>query len=216
MSLTAREPLRALRERGLWRRSPETTGQGRDTVSHGTDATADAGFAEVYTRHVDTIYGFLARRVGPHLAEELTAQTFVEAFAQRDRFDADRGSHSAWLFGIAVNLLRRHYRHEERTLRAIAALAGRSGHGTELLDEDGTADRVVAEDRWPDVAEALLAMAPGERDALLLHAWAELPYSAIAAVLDIPIGTVRSRLNRARSRLTAILDPSLETDGTRR
>lgn len=180
------------------------------------DPIADSGFEDVYARHVDSIYGFLARRVGPHLAEELTAQTFVEAFAQRDRFDPGRGSHAAWLFGIAVNLLRHHHRHEERTLRALANLAGRSGPGTELFDEDGTASRIVAEDRWPAVAEALLAMSPGERDALLLQAWAELPYPAIAAVLDIPVGTVRSRLNRARRRLTAALEPAFAPEGPRR
>jgi RNA polymerase sigma-70 factor (ECF subfamily) len=72
-------------------------------------------------------------------------------------------------------------------------------------DRDRIESRVVADERWPAVAEALLSMSPGERDALLLYAWADLPYSAIAGVLDVPVGTVRSRLSRARARLTAIL-----------
>jgi RNA polymerase sigma factor (sigma-70 family) len=178
---------------------------------------AAAGFSAVYTEHVDAIYGFLARRVGAQLAEELTAQTFVEALARHDTYDPERGAIGPWLFGIAANLLRRHYRQEERALRAIAAYAGRQPSSSED-DGDRVESRVVADERWPAVAEALLAMSPGERDALLLYAWADLPYSDIAGVLDIPIGTVRSRLSRARARLTAILaeepTPSAASDPT--
>jgi RNA polymerase sigma-70 factor (ECF subfamily) len=73
-------------------------------------------------------------------------------------------------------------------------------------DEERADSRIVADAHWPAVAQALLNMSPGERDVLLLYAWADLPYSAIAGVLDLPIGTVRSRLSRARGRLTATLD----------
>ena len=170
---------------------------------HGSGS--DAGFSAVYVEHVDGIYGFLARRVGAQLAEELTAQTFTEALARHDRYDPERGPIGPWLFGIAANLLRRHYRQEERALRAIAAYAGRVPLAGED-DEERTDSRVVADDWWPDVARALLAMSPGERDVLLLYAWADLPYTGIAGVLDVPVGTVRSRLSRARGRLTAILD----------
>jgi len=171
------------------------------------EASAAAGFSAVYEQHVDAIYGFLARRVGAQLAEELTAQTFVEALDRHDRYDPERGPIGPWLFGIAANLLRRHYRQEERALRAIAAYAGRQPHVGED-DEERIESRIVADERWPAVAEALLAMSPGERDVLLLYAWADLPYSAIAGVLDVPVGTVRSRLSRARGRLTAILGPT--------
>jgi RNA polymerase sigma factor (sigma-70 family) len=173
----------------------------------------DAGFSAVYVEHVDAIYGFLARRLGAQLAEELTAQTFTEALARHDRYDPQRGPIRPWLFGIAANLLRRHYRQEERALRAIAAYAGRVPIVDD--DEERVESRVVADDRWPDVATALLEMAPGERDVLLLYAWADLPYSGIAGVLDVPVGTVRSRLSRARGRLTAILgETSSSTEDT--
>lgn len=176
------------------------------------EAGASAGFSAVYTEHVDAIYGFLARRVGAQLAEELTAQTFVEALARHDRYDPERGPIGPWLFGIAANLLRRHYRQEERALRAIAAYAGRVPLALED-DEERVESRLVADERWPAVAEALLSMSPGERDVLLLYAWADLPYSAIAGVLDVPVGTVRSRLSRARGRLTAILDQNSSPAG---
>ncbi|HEX7133426.1 MAG TPA: sigma-70 family RNA polymerase sigma factor [Iamia sp.] len=172
---------------------------------------AGAGFSAVYTEHVDAIYGFLARRVGAQLAEELTAQTFVEALARHDRYDPERGPIGPWLFGIAANLLRRHYRQEERALRAIAAYAGRVPLAGDD-DEERVESRVVADERWPAVAQALLGMSPGERDVLLLYAWADLPYRAIAGVLDVPVGTVRSRLSRARGRLSAVLDHTSSDD----
>jgi RNA polymerase sigma factor (sigma-70 family) len=180
-------------------------------VDDQSETGADAGFSAVYVEHVDAIYGFLARRIGAQLAEELTAQTFVEALARHDRYDPDRGPIGPWLFGIAANLLRRHYRQEERALRAIAAYAGRLPLAGDD-DEDRVESRVVADERWPDVARALLGMNAGERDVLLLYAWADLPYSAIAGVLDVPVGTVRSRLSRARGRLTAVLDDPSSPD----
>ena len=178
----------------------------------GQELDARTAFTAVYEAHVDAIFGFLARRVGPQLAEELTAQTFTEAFDHRDRFDPERGTTSAWLFGIAVNLLRHHYRHEERSLRAMAAIASRTQREPIEVDEDALTSKVAADDTWPLLARALEEMSAGERDVLLLHAWADLPYASIAAVLDIPIGTVRSRLSRSRARLTRVLedDPSLE------
>lgn len=181
----------------------------------GQELDGATAFGAVYEENVDAIYGFLARRVGRQLAEELTAQTFTEAFDQRDRFDPGRGTHAAWLFGIAVNLLRRHYRSEERTLRAMAALAGRTQREPLSLDEDALTSRVLADEAWPRLARALSEMSAGERDVLLLHAWADLPYSSIAAVLDIPIGTVRSRLSRARARVSRVLEADHDLDSWR-
>ncbi len=180
-------------------------------------AGSDAGFGAVYAEHVDGIYGFLARRVGAELAEELTAQTFLEALAAHDRYDPDRGPIGPWLFGIAANHLRRYYRQEERALRAIAAYAGRAPLAGED-DEERVDSRVVAEGRWPEIASALLAMGPGERDVLLLYAWTDLSYSAVAGVLDVPVGTVRSRLSRARGRVRAALTdpPAPDEIGRRR
>ncbi|HEU5152324.1 MAG TPA: sigma-70 family RNA polymerase sigma factor [Iamia sp.] len=178
---------------------------------------ADTGFGAVYVEHVDAIYGFLARRVGAELAEDLTAQTFLEALARPDRYDPERGPIGPWLYGIAVNLLRRHYRQEERGLRAIAAYAGRPSVAAED-DEERSDNRLVAEGRWPKIAGALLDMGPGERDVLLLYAWADLTYRGVAGVLDVPVGTVRSRLSRARGRLIAALTdpPSGDQSGRRR
>lgn len=173
----------------------------------------EAGFGAVYVEHVGGIYGFLARRVGAgELAEELTAQTFLEALAARDHYDPRRGPIGPWLFGIAANHLRRHYRQEERALRAIAAYAGRAPVASDD-DEDRVDSRVDAEAYWPEIASALLKMSTGERDVLLLRAWEDLSYSELAGALDVPVGTVRSRLSRARGRVRAALTDPPEGTG---
>jgi RNA polymerase sigma factor (sigma-70 family) len=143
-------------------------------------------FEELFEDHFDAIYGYLARRVGPDLARDLAAETFTRAYAGRKRFDRRRGEPRAWLFGIANNLLRRHYRDEERRLRAFARV------------EMPSADDAPHE---PVVAEALSVLSREDRDVLLLFAWADLSYEQIAEALALPVGTVRSRLNRARTRM---------------
>lgn len=162
-----------------------------------------AAFDVVFDRHFDAVFRYLRRRVGRHRGEELAAETFAQALASRQRFDTRYGDARPWLFGIAVNLLRHHYRREERELNAYA----RSG-ADPLAGEEPSLARLDAEAAWPLVAEALAELPPIEREALLLFAWAELSYDEIALALDIPAGTVRSRLNRARTRLRELLAES--------
>jgi RNA polymerase sigma factor (sigma-70 family) len=143
-------------------------------------------FEILFQRHFDVIYGFLARRVGRELAGDLASDTFTTAFGARRRYDLSRSDARPWLFGIAANLLRRHHRDEDRRLRALARL-DRARDG-ESEDE-------------PRLAAALAALAPEERDVLFLYAWADLGYEQIAEALALTIGTVRSRLHRARMRV---------------
>lgn len=155
-------------------------------------------FEELFELHFDVIYSYLARRVGPDLARDLAAETFTRAFAVRKRYDATRGEPRPWLFGFANNVLRRHYRDEERRLRAFARLDPR---------EEG----VLPEE--PRLADALATLSPEERDVLLLFAWADLEYAEIATALELPVGTVRSRLHRARAHLRDALEREEAIDG---
>jgi RNA polymerase sigma-70 factor, ECF subfamily len=111
--------------------------------------------------------------------------------------------------GIATNLLRRHHRDEARLLRALARASA------DPLPAHCHADRVASRvdaDALSRRLAALLAEVPArERDVLLLHAWADLDADEISRALDIPPGTVRSRLHRARKRLRPALDGHLET-----
>jgi RNA polymerase sigma factor (sigma-70 family) len=155
-------------------------------------------FEELFEREFGSVYGYLARRVGPELGRDLAAETFTRAFAGRKRYDPARGDARPWLHGIANNLLRRHYRDEERRLRALARLDARR--------EDTPPEE-------PRLAEALATLPPEERDVLLLFAWADLAYAEIASVLEVPVGTVRSRLHRARAHVRAALEREEALDG---
>jgi RNA polymerase sigma factor (sigma-70 family) len=155
-------------------------------------------FEELFEREFDSVYGYLARRVGPELGRDLAAETFTRAFAARKRYDPARGEARPWLYGIASNLLRRHYRDEERRLRALARL--------DVRREDTPPEE-------PRLAHALATLPPEERDVLLLFAWADLGYAEIATVLEVPVGTVRSRLHRARAHVRAALEREEALDG---
>lgn len=168
---------------------------------------ADAAFEALYREQVTRIYGYLSRRVGPSLAEDLTAQTFAEAWAGRHRYDEARGAPVGWLFGIATNLLRHHRRKEETQLRAFAR------HGTdpvEPLDESGIVERVMVRDGWRRVASVLADLSEEDRNILTLAGWAQLTYGEIAAALDLPVGTVKSRLSRARAQLARKLASAID------
>jgi RNA polymerase sigma-70 factor (ECF subfamily) len=155
----------------------------------------DDAFDAVFGRHFDDIHRYVVRRLGRDVADDLAAAVFVEAFAGYASFDERRGSIRPWLFGIANNLVRRHRRTEERRLRAFAR------HGVDPVTDAGDLDRVEASGDGPRLARALARLAARDREVLLLHAWADMTYEEIAQALDIPVGTVRSRLARARERM---------------
>jgi RNA polymerase sigma-70 factor (ECF subfamily) len=125
-------------------------------------------------------------------------EVFRIAFERRKAFDSGRPSALPWLYGIAANLLLKHKRGEARRLRASARMAA----GRAAADGRAALDARVL---LPKVVDALESLPDGEREALLLYAWEELSYPHIAEALELPVGTVRSRLNRARARLRELL-----------
>lgn len=160
------------------------------------------GFATIFDRHFEAVHAYLQRRVGPDLADELSAQTFLLAFDSRNSYDPAQPDARPWLFGIATNLLRRHHRNEVRQFRAYA----RSAVDPVLDAFEGVEARLDASNMRRELVNALADVPAEELDALLLYAWAELSYPEIACALDIPTGTVRSRLSRARGRIREALD----------
>jgi RNA polymerase sigma-70 factor (ECF subfamily) len=159
-------------------------------------------FGLIYDRHAATLLRFLGRRVGARVAEGLVGELFRIAFERRTTFDASRATALPWLYGIGSNLLLKHRRDEARRLRAGARMAT----GLESADARASAGALDARVLFPRVADAIEALPDGEREALLLFAWEELSYQGVAEALGLPIGTVRSRLNRARARLRELLD----------
>jgi RNA polymerase sigma-70 factor (ECF subfamily) len=164
-------------------------------------------FAAVFDRHAALLFRFLVRRVGRDAADELLGETFRIAFERRGSFDPAYASARPWVYGIATNLLAKHRRTEGRRLAATAQLV------QQRVPEpmaDAVAADVDARRLWPHVAGAIASLPDGERDALLLFAWEELPYADIAVALAIPVGTVRSRINRARRRIRELVATSGE------
>lgn len=162
-------------------------------------------FALIFDRHFGAIHRYLHRRAGRDLADELAAETFALAFERRASCRAS-DSVLPWLYGIATNLLHRHRRVERRQLDAYA----RSGVNEWVAYQDDAAARVGNSSHGAQLARALAAMPPRERDALLLYALADLSYDEISLALDVPIGTVGTWLHRAR--LTAQHELTTETN----
>jgi RNA polymerase sigma-70 factor, ECF subfamily len=160
-------------------------------------------FGLIYDRHAATLLRFLGRRVGAKVAEGLVGELFRVAFERRTTFDAARESALPWLYGIGSNLLLKHRRGEARRLRASVQLAATS----EATDRRASAAALDARLLFPRVADAIETLPDGEREALLLFAWEDLSYQSVAEALDLPVGTVRSRLNRARAHLRELLEP---------
>lgn len=172
-------------------REPNARGAGSPSQGLGS-------FDDLYATHFSAVYGYVVRRVGANHAEELTAEVFAQAWVRRDRFDPSLGTSATWLFAIATNLIRRHYRTEERKLRALARLdrtAATPGGQDDLLAG------MVAREVWPRVAAALLEVSPVDRDCIYLYAVAGLSYAEISTSLSIPLGTVRSKITRVRAKL---------------
>jgi RNA polymerase sigma-70 factor (ECF subfamily) len=166
-------------------------------------------FGQIFDRHAAAIHRYLARRVGRLLADDLTAETFLIAFRNRDKYDMAHADCRPWLYGIAANLLRGHQRAEVRQYRALARTGVDPVYDTSYDASEEADARVTAADDVRALAGVLAGLPAGERDVLTLIAQAQLSYPEVARALDIPVGTVRSRLHSARKRIRNAL-PALE------
>ncbi|MDR2293701.1 MAG: RNA polymerase sigma factor [Microbacterium sp.] len=174
-------------------------------------------FAELYDRHARPITGFAIRRVGEHAADDIVNETFLTAFRRLSAYDMRQESALPWLFGIASNMVRRHRAQEARHWRVLAQLPAwreEPGEDTEGSDRALDARRELAR-----LAPAIGSLSMRDREALLLYATGELTYDEIARALGVPVGTIRSRLNRVRRHIAAHGAPrvtlvSTESEGT--
>jgi RNA polymerase sigma-70 factor (ECF subfamily) len=155
-------------------------------------------FGVIYDRYAAQLHRYTYRRLGPAHAEDVVAETFLAAFRQRGRYDLAREDARPWLFGIATKEIARRRRAEEARYRALAR-AGAADVVDGFADEVSTA--VSAQAVRGQLADALRRLAPGDRDVLLLIAWSGLSYEEVAETMRIKVGTVRSRLHRARRKL---------------
>jgi RNA polymerase sigma factor (sigma-70 family) len=166
-------------------------------------------FALLYDRHAAAMYRYVVRRLGDGPADDVVAECFLAAFTRRDRYDFSRADARPWLYGIAARVIGKHRRTEVRLLRALARTGAdpvAEGHA------DRVDSRVTAAALQRRLAGVLAGLPEGDREVLLLIAWADLSYAEVAEALAIPVGTVRSRLSRVRKKIRDALagqDPTL-------
>jgi RNA polymerase sigma-70 factor (ECF subfamily) len=161
-------------------------------------------FGLLFERHAGAVYNFCFRRIGDWaVAEDLLSIVFLEAWRRRDKELPD-DKVLPWLFGIATNVVRNRRRSERRYARVLRRMPepqperNFAERSDERLDDEQQMHRVLA----------LLARLPHhEQDVFVLCGWMQLSYEDAALALGVPLGTVRSRLSRARRRLRE-LDPA--------
>ena len=159
-------------------------------------------FGGLFERHARELHRFLSRRLGTG-ADDLLGELFVIAFERRTTYRAEMADARPWLYGIASNLVNTHHRAEAARYRALSRVP------LTLVSEDGDPQAVDGADATalrPRLAGALASLKKADRDVLLLLAWAQLDHAEVASALGIPLGTVRSRLHRARTQLRPLLD----------
>jgi RNA polymerase sigma-70 factor (ECF subfamily) len=159
-------------------------------------------FAVLFDRHAPHIYRYLARRAGRQVADDLVAETFLAAFAKRDRYDLGYADARPWLYGIATNLAGQQRRDQARQYQISQAAVAEPevpGHAEQVAAD------VTAQAMRPLLDAALAGLPAGDRDVLLLTAFEQLTYQEVARALGIPVGTVRSRLHRARAKVREVL-----------
>lgn len=155
-------------------------------------------FGELFRRHHVEIFAFVARRSGRDSAADLTAETFTRAFAIRQRFDPSHESARPWLMGIAANVvgdqLRRwSVRRRKHALGAVRLLGRPDDPFDQALSD------LSATDLGEELAAALERLPSGQRAPLVLFSVDGLSYGEIAELLELPVGTVRSRIHRAKA-----------------
>jgi RNA polymerase sigma factor (sigma-70 family) len=163
-------------------------------------------FREVFERHYNAVRRFTQRIVGRQIGEEIAAQTFLIAFERRATYDLGYASARSWLFGIAYNVARHHLR-SERSQQDMLTRLPRGREATDPIEiETLDAARLT-----PILRKALSELREEQRSPFLLVALGELTYQETADVLDIPVGSVRSRIHRSRERLRELLFDVRET-----
>jgi RNA polymerase sigma-70 factor (ECF subfamily) len=169
-------------------------------------------FGKLVDAYQNRVFGFVRRMINnPEEAADVTQDVFVRAFQNFDRFDG-RSSLRTWLFRIAYNLCIDRARRSDRRVTEVALIEpGDEGETMDIADVRWQPEQFALDDELMAVLEqGIRSMSEKLRSVLLLHDREEMPYEEIAKLLDVPIGTVKSRLFLARAHLQNTLKPYLE------
>jgi RNA polymerase sigma factor (sigma-70 family) len=166
-----------------------------------------AAFAQLFDDHARAVYRYAVRVTGDWAgAEDVVSLTFLEAWRLRARVRPEGDSLRPWLLGIATNVLRNSRRAARRHQNAMTRLPPRRPE-PDLADQ--VVERIADAETLAAARAALARLRPAEREVLALCVWAELEHAEVAEALGVRVGTVRSRLSRARSRLRTLTDDEL-------
>jgi RNA polymerase sigma-70 factor, ECF subfamily len=173
----------------------------------------DLDFVALCDAHYDEVARYVKRhRLSPSTADDLVHETFLEARESRATYDPARATLRAWLFGIALNVIRGHFRETKARTKAHELAAAR-----EIVYDDDVERLIAKLDARAQrrvLDQALRSLRREHREALALWAWTDLTQPEIAAVLGRPPGTIKTHLYAARAQMIAALKLSLErTDG---
>jgi RNA polymerase sigma-70 factor (ECF subfamily) len=170
--------------------------------------------ATLYRRHGGLVYRFtLQMSRNEAVAEEITQEVFLALLTQMDRFDAGRGTLSTWLCGIARRQL---WRHLERSGAADRFDMDEESATEVICASDGPVELLLRREAVDAVRAGLEQLPLVLREALILCALEEMSYEEAAQVLAVPVGTVRSRLHRAKARLAGLLRAEMANNVRRR
>lgn len=202
-----------MEEAGLYRRTDDAT-RPDDLLVEELRHGSSAALAELFDRHVDALHAFCFRRTASfEAAEDAVSTVFLEFWRGRARATIHDGSALPWLYGIGRNVCRNLERSRMRLGRALRRMPPEGTASADALADD-VIGRVDSERRMAAVLEAIHDLPTHEREVFELVIWAEASYESAAASLDLPVGTVRSRLSRARRRLAlAAPDDSTAPEG---
>jgi RNA polymerase sigma-70 factor (ECF subfamily) len=166
-------------------------------------AGSGEAMATLYRRHGGLVYRFtLQMSRNPAVAEEVTQEVFLALLTQIDRFDAARGTLSTWLCGIARRQL---WKHLERSEATPSFDLDQESAAELQCPSDGPAELLLRREVVAAVRAGMDELPPALREVVVLCALEEMSYEQAADVLAVPVGTVRSRLHRAKTRLAGLL-----------
>jgi RNA polymerase sigma-70 factor, ECF subfamily len=161
----------------------------------------ETAFVALYRRHKDAVYRLaMLYTHSPPSAADVTQETFMHLMTHPNQFDPTRGTIAAWLCGVARNLSRKQFAGREDATDPADLSDDASPH-EQHIDHDTPLEKLLRSEAAEQVRQALAKVAPHYRDVLILCELSELSYAEAAQVCGIDIGTVRSRLSRARAQL---------------
>jgi RNA polymerase sigma factor (sigma-70 family) len=174
-------------------------------------------FGQLFDRHADSVYNYLLRHTADwSLAEDLTAAVFLQAWRRRGEVIFERDSALPWLFGVARQLARNAARARLRYRTALGRVGQQAATDTAVDDPaDLVAGRLDSERQLSQLRLAIGRLPRQQQEVIELCIYAGLDHQAAAIAIGVPVGTIKSRLHRARQRLASELGPLAGSGQTR-